>query len=298
MNPFFDIHKDIPREGPGGHASMLNALSTMKDLPPHPTILDVGCGPGKQTIALAQETAGHITAIDTHQPFLERLERRAQEAGVIDQIRTVNMSMSALEFPEESFDLIWAEGAIYVMGFEQGFHAWRNLVRIGGYVAVTECSWLKPDPPDECRRFWNDGYPGMASVESNVQSIQEAGYDLAAHFVLPEADWWDEYYTPIEKRIALLREQCKDNPEAVALLNASQTEIDIRRKYPAWYGYVFYVARRSGRRSNVSFQNTHKISWETGTQHSLLSTRFQRRLANGMKNSFSLSTHHPTSVFC
>ncbi|MBN1428886.1 MAG: class I SAM-dependent methyltransferase [Anaerolineae bacterium] len=246
MGIFFEIHKDLPREGPGSHASMLKALSLLKELPAHSSILDVGCGPGKQTIALAKETGGAIVAVDTHQPFLDGLERRAREAGVADQITVTNMSMDALAFPEESFDLIWSEGAIYIMGFAEGLRTWRPMVKIDGHIAVTEITWLKSEPPDECKRYWDTEYPAMRTATENLHIVRGAGYELIDYFTLPDADWWDDYYTPMEERIALLREQYADDPEAIRLLDASQMETDIHRKYSAWYGYVFYLARRAG----------------------------------------------------
>ncbi|MGE5484827.1 MAG: hypothetical protein ACM3X4_07420 [Ignavibacteriales bacterium] len=50
------------------------------------------------------------------------------------------MSMLQLSFPPESFDLIWSEGAIYIMGFGNGLTAWKPLLRRGGYVVVSELS--------------------------------------------------------------------------------------------------------------------------------------------------------------
>ncbi len=245
MSIFFDIHKDIPREGPGSYQSMLKALSCLPNLPPTPSILDVGCGPGKQTIALAKETGGVITAVDTHQPFLDGLKQRAHETRVAGQIKTINMSMSSLEFPDESFDLLWSEGAIYIIGFAQGLRAWRPLVKIGGYVAVTECTWLRPDPPEECKQFWAMEYPAMKSLEENLRDVHDTGYELVDHFALPDSDWWDDYYAPLEKRIALLREKYAGNPEAIEIFDGHRLEMDIHRKYAAWYGYVFYLACRN-----------------------------------------------------
>lgn len=245
MNIFFEIHQDIPREGPGSYRSMLKALSLLPNLPPNPSILDVGCGPGTQTIALAKDTGGKTIAVDTHQPFLDRLAHQARSAGLAQRIEVMNMSMSALAFPPESFDLIWSEGAIYIMGFAQGLRAWRPLVKVGGYVAVTELTWVKPDPPDECQRFWDTGYPDMNSYEENLCLVREAGYELVDHFVLPDSDWWDSYYTPMRERITMLRKLYAGDPQAVELLDASELEMDIHRKYSAWYGYVFYLACRA-----------------------------------------------------
>ena len=49
MSFYFEIHKDLPREGPGDNASTRKALEMMTSLPERPALLDVGCGPGVQT---------------------------------------------------------------------------------------------------------------------------------------------------------------------------------------------------------------------------------------------------------
>jgi ubiquinone/menaquinone biosynthesis C-methylase UbiE len=241
MDIFFDIHKDLPREGPGESASTRKALSLLEKLSPNPHIIDIGCGPGMQTLDLARNTRGKIVAVDNHQPFLDQLQQRAQAEGLAERISTVNQSMFELNFPEKSFDLLWCEGAIYIIGFEQGLRAWRPLLKPGGYAAVTEISWLKPDLPEEVRSYWMAEYPGMRSIDENLQSIRAAGYREIGHFTLPPSSWWADYYNPIEARLPKLREKYRGNAEASDWLDATQKECDIYRKYSDYYGYVFYV---------------------------------------------------------
>lgn len=79
MDVFFEIHRDLPREGPGNNESTRKAFHLLNGLPSQPNILDIGCGPGMQTIEIAKMTNGKIIAIDTHEPFLEELNRRAEK---------------------------------------------------------------------------------------------------------------------------------------------------------------------------------------------------------------------------
>jgi ubiquinone/menaquinone biosynthesis C-methylase UbiE len=241
MDVFFDVHSDLPREGPGDSDSTRKAFSFLKDLPPQPDILDIGCGPGMQTIDLARLMPGHITAIDTHEPFLEALRQRVAAEGLTERITLRNMSMFNLEFEPHSFDIIWSEGAIYILGFETGLRVCKKLLKPGGYMAVTEISWIKPGIPEECRAYWELNYPGMKSVEENLELVRKQGYLDVGHFVLPESSWWTHYYTPIEERIVQLRQKYQDDAEALRQLDEHQLEIEIYRKYFAWYGYVFYV---------------------------------------------------------
>ena len=241
MEIFFEIHRDLPREAPGSDACTARALSMTLPLPRDPHILDIGCGPGAQTLVLAKQTGGHVTAIDTHQPFLDDLKRRAERAHLASRIHPQHGDMTALEIGEASFDLIWSEGAIYIMGFREGLQAWRRFLKPGGALAVTEATWLVDDPPDEARRFWQAAYPAMKHVEENIAILQEAGYSHVGHFTLPESAWWDDYYTPVEHRIAALRKQYQDDAEALAILDEEQREIDLYRKFSPSYGYVFYI---------------------------------------------------------
>jgi ubiquinone/menaquinone biosynthesis C-methylase UbiE len=241
MDIFFELHQDIPREGPGEAACTRQAFALMSGLPAQPRILDIGCGPGLQTLELARISAGSLLAIDTHRPFLEALARRASREGLADQISVRNQSMFALDFEPGSFDVLWSEGAIYIIGFEKGLREWQPLLKKGGYLAATELSWLKADPPAEVKTFWQENYPHIQTREENLALLQQAGYRAVGHFALPESAWWQDYYTPLEKRIAILTEQYRDNDEALAFLDNSQREINLYRKYSEWYGYAFYI---------------------------------------------------------
>ena len=61
--------------------------------------------------------------------------------------------MFNLKFEDGSFDIIWSEGAIFVIGFEKGLREWRRLLTPDGYVAVSELSWLQSDVPKEAKTY-------------------------------------------------------------------------------------------------------------------------------------------------
>jgi len=245
MRIFFEIHTDIPREGPGDAASTKRAFSMLHGLPENPLVLDIGCGPGMQTLALSDLTTGRIVAVDNHQPFLDRLNEAALHKGVSDRTRTVNADMASLDFDRGTFDLIWAEGSAYIMGFETAVCQWRLFLKQSGYLAVTEIAWIKPDPPGEVKRFFAEEYPAMLDIESNLKIILTANYHVVGHFLLPESAWWLHYYAPLEERVKNLRSVHKDDPEALSVIELHEKEIDIYRKYSDWYGYVFYIMQKS-----------------------------------------------------
>jgi len=244
MRLFYDLHSGMPRQGPGSAACTRRAFGMLTGLPPHPRILDVGCGPGAQALVLATLSDGSITAVDDHAPYLAELRAEAEARGLADRIATVRQDMTALDFPAGSFDLIWSEGAIYIVGLEAGLRAWRPLLRPGGCVAVTEATWLRPDPPPDLAAFWDEGYPAMQNIDANLAALRAAGYRPIGHFTLPESCWWTDYYTPLEARLAAFERQHPDDEAAREIVEMERREIALYRKHARYYGYVFYVMRR------------------------------------------------------
>ena len=240
---FFEIHTDLPREGPGRDKYTAKAFQMLPRLE-QPRILDIGCGPGGPTIKLAWLSGGHVIGMDIHQPYLDRLSQKIKKAGLSDRVEAVKCSLFEMAFSDESFDIIWAEGSIYLIGFEQGLKQWRQYIRPDGFLAVHEMTWLHPEPPEEVCDYWKELYPGITTVAENVDLIPACGYDLIGDFTLPEDAWWAEYYGPLEDRIRHLRKKHVDNAEALAVINEEQREIDMYRKYHQWYGSVFFVMQR------------------------------------------------------
>ncbi|HHE41504.1 MAG TPA: class I SAM-dependent methyltransferase [Dehalococcoidia bacterium] len=238
-----DLYGTLPRQGPGSVAVTRHAFSMLGPLPERPLVLDIGCGTGRQTMELAMLTDGHIIGLDIFDWALDALSRKVVEAGLVGRVHTIKQSMMEMDFREETFDLIWAEGSLYIMGFENALSVCRRLLKRGGYLAASELCWLRDDPPEELRLFLQREYPGIKMVGDNIQCIAETGYDLLGHFTLPDRAWWGDYYIPMRKRLKELRVKYTDCPNALALFAEADREMDMRRKYARWYGYEFFLCR-------------------------------------------------------
>ncbi|MCO4773605.1 MAG: class I SAM-dependent methyltransferase [Deltaproteobacteria bacterium] len=239
------LHRGLPRQGPGDTASTQKALELCAGLPSASQILDIGCGSGAQTLVLAEATQGTVTGVDLHDAILQGLTDEAARRGLTARVKAVRGDMTALPFPEESFDLLWSEGAIYIMGFDAGLDAWRPLLRAGGCLAVTELSWLTPNPPAEASAFWAEGYPAMRSIEANLAGAEAAGFEVVGHFVLPARTWTDEYYGPLAARLDPYLAEHPGDAVAEAVVAGTREEIAMYERFGDTYGYVFYVLRRS-----------------------------------------------------
>ncbi len=188
-----------------------------------PHILDMGCGSGVPTMELARLSNGQIVGLDRDQSLLDKLARKIEEAGLSDRVKTLKCSMFELDFPDESFDIIWAEGSIARIGFERGLKEWRRFLKPNGFLVV---------------------HDEIGNITKKLEQIPSCGYDLLEHFILPEDTWWTEYYGPLEKRVNELRAKHSDEPQALLKLDQEQREIDRFKENPRRYSSVFFVMQK------------------------------------------------------
>jgi ubiquinone/menaquinone biosynthesis C-methylase UbiE len=193
---------------------------------------------------LAEISAGEITAVDNYRPFIERLSAKVQKKGLSKRVFPTVGDMNQLPFKNNSFDLIWAEGSIYQMGAEKGLKKWHSLLKEKGSVAYTEITWVRQDIPNELAKFWNEAYPAMTTVERNLEILEDSGYRQVAHFLLPDSDWWDQYYNSTIAKLSSLRQKYANDQEGNSIMDIEETEVNLFRRYSTHYGYVFYLGQK------------------------------------------------------
>lgn len=114
------------RFGPGSTESTLRAACFYPKRNVPIRILDIGCGIGTHTFLLAKQfPKAQVVGIDYHAPYIEKLNQTAAKNRLTDRVHGVVMSMFDMAFEKESFDMIWAEGSIYIIGFQRGLRQWR-----------------------------------------------------------------------------------------------------------------------------------------------------------------------------
>jgi SAM-dependent methyltransferase len=240
---FFELFSGLPRQGPGDAASTLNALARVAGVGPATRVLDIGCGTGMQTRVLAGNSPARFVAIDNHQPYIEELNREAAALGLGDRIEARVADMRHLDFPDASFDLVWCESAIYVVGFDTALRAWRRVLTRRGHMAVSEVCWTRRDPPGECAAFWEEMYPSIRGVSELLETIAACGYETIGHFMLPPAAWWDNYYGPLERNLDAFERRYLPDADAHDLVRHVRREIEMWRAYSNFFGYAFFVMR-------------------------------------------------------
>ena len=89
---FWRLHERLPNQGPGSDETTRRALAA--PIRETPRVLDMGCGPGRQTLMLAADLGGKVTALDLIPQFLEEGSRRASTRSETNATRTIGRKAS------------------------------------------------------------------------------------------------------------------------------------------------------------------------------------------------------------
>ena len=216
-------------------------------LPNTPRVVDLGCGAGAQTLYLAELTSGPITAIDTHEPSIRKLIAEIDRRGLSGRVRAVVGDMTRpaeVGLAAGSADVVWSEGALYNVGIAPALQICGELLREDGYLVFTESVWRRANPPHVVREMFDVEYPTMGTVQDVLAAIKTAGFRLQGHFTLPDEAWWDDFYTPMERRIAEMRVTYAGDHEAQGILERLAEEPQMHRQYADYYAYEYFVTQR------------------------------------------------------
>ena len=241
-----DLNKNSERQGPGSEKETLKALELINlTTNERLNIADIGCGSGGQTITLAKSINGQITAVDLSPEFLNELTEKSQKLGLTNKIITLEKSMDDLPFNNEEFDMIWSEGAIYNIGFESGIKKWKDFLKVGGYLAVSELTWITNSRPKAVEDFWKQEYPEVDTAANKIKLLEDNGYTLEGYFYLTKDSWIENYYNPIKDRFYNFLERNNNSELAMKVVEEYKAEIDLYQKFNDYYSYGFYIARKN-----------------------------------------------------
>jgi len=188
-----------------------------------PRILDIGCGSGIPTLELARLSHGEVIGIDIDQTALDKFASKIPDSGFSDRVKALNCSLINMDFPDDSFDIIWSEGSIYAIGFEKGLREWKRFLRPNGFMVI---------------------HDEQGNVNEKLEQISNCGYELLGYFLLSKETWWAEYFAPLEKLITESEAKCADDSKIREELQRAQEELDMFKKYPERNSSICFVTKR------------------------------------------------------
>lgn len=134
-------------------------------------ILDLGCGNGRNAIALAKLGA-IVKGIDISSVALELLDNRAKKENV--EVETFLGGISKLPFPDRTFDMVVCYNAIFNSSLKQirdTIKETKRVLKRNGVFLVTFRSSKSPLPYDA----------RMLEDEPNTYVVETDGFELVSH---------------------------------------------------------------------------------------------------------------------
>lgn len=129
-------------------------------------VLDAGCGYGGSAIWLAENRGCQVTGITLVAEQASAATRFAKERGVADNVNFLEMDYHETEFPDESFDVIWAvESLVHSDRKEDFFRESCRLLRPGGRLVIADYT-ARESPP-------------LSAAERAILATAEDGWALA-----------------------------------------------------------------------------------------------------------------------
>lgn len=111
---------------------------------PGDRVLDVGCGPASDTIALADRVGpeGFVIGVDSDKETIAEAERRAIAAGVGERVRHRVVNTLALPFKANEFDSARSERTFqYIEAPEVALGEMIRVTKAGGRIVVADVDW-------------------------------------------------------------------------------------------------------------------------------------------------------------
>jgi len=100
-------------------------------------LLEIGCGDGKATVRFAMAGAS-VVAIDISGGMVEVTQKTAREHNVSDRVDARQMGGEDLEFPQESFDLVYGHSILHHLNLEVAGPRIAGVLKRGGSASFLE----------------------------------------------------------------------------------------------------------------------------------------------------------------
>jgi ubiquinone/menaquinone biosynthesis C-methylase UbiE len=112
-------------------------------------VLEVGCGVGATPCYLAKAVGCRVVGVDLVRKMIDQSQDRARNEGVTDQVAFGVADARRLPFEANVFDAVIAESVnVFFDDKHQAVREYLRVTRPGGYVGMTEMTWLKPPRPE------------------------------------------------------------------------------------------------------------------------------------------------------
>lgn len=139
-------------------------------------VLEIGCGVGATSVYLAKSLGTRVIGSDLIEKMLPQAAARARRFQVEGLVDFIAADARQLPFPSDHFDGVILE-SVNVF-FEDKVSALREYLRVirpGGFIGLTEMTWLRPPAPELEAVFRDTAYAIALDEDSWKGTLAAAG---------------------------------------------------------------------------------------------------------------------------
>lgn len=215
-------------------------------------VLDVGCGPGKPAVRLAEKTGCDVIGITVSKYQIEKANALAKAKGLNDRVWFRYANAMDLPFEDNTFDAVWAFESLFYMDHEL---AWSEIYRVlkpGGVLVFTDIYKKKLPPELEAAAAKAEIPPKLIEVFGTIshfitldeyeEPLTEIGFEIEVFTDLSE-----HQARTIEESLPVIKQRRKDFVKAYDEEFADTVEWAwnvFSKSYHINYGYVLAVVRK------------------------------------------------------
>lgn len=236
----FEFYSKLPRAAPGATSFTSAYLSSIK-LRATDRLADLHSRTGERAVWVARSRGCTVVAVDQDPRFCNVIGERALDGGASSLVQTVHSDYMDLPFEDESFSLVMAEWAAAYTGLAAGLKAWRRLVPVDGYVAISYPGVINKDAPIEVRGPLEKRIAEpMLTLGEYHTLIRDFGYEIVHQAPLDQG-LWENFYTDAVRRAWSLSSGGSGRVMTGPLPSSLSTQSDVIREIldeAHWYRHV------------------------------------------------------------
>jgi cyclopropane fatty-acyl-phospholipid synthase-like methyltransferase len=214
-------HENVPHANPLSATQMAELADWAIRWKPS-TAIDIGCGPGSFSAAIAARTSVSIRAIDPNAAFLERGKLTARSTSLVGHIDFVERPLQ--EHEGEPFDLVVCIGSSGAVGSpREALQRCKRLLALNGTLVFAELVWTT-QPSEEFLSFLGieGGYYWLQS--DGEQVFAQCGLSVHHQCAASTSSWETYERAVLDGRLKFAASLAADAAESV------------RSRARAWYG--------------------------------------------------------------